>query len=74
MIIFFNHNVKLDDTIVILEAKDHEIEGRVSDIGLFFITLKTHQNEEITLPNNVFLQKMVKKRNDPARAPQVINN
>lgn len=62
IIIFFNHSVKLDDTILILD-KDFEIEGRVSDIGLFFLKLKTKENEEVSLPNNIFLQKMIKKRN-----------
>jgi small-conductance mechanosensitive channel len=60
VIIFFNHSVKLDDTITIVD-KDFNIEGRISDIGLFFVTLKT-QEEEITVPNNVFLQKMIKKK------------
>jgi small-conductance mechanosensitive channel len=61
IIIFFNHSVKLDDTIAIID-KDYEVEGRISDIGLFFIKLKTKQGEEVTLPNNVFLQKMIKKK------------
>lgn len=62
IILFFNHPVKLEDTIIIMEAKEYEIEGRVSNIGLFFVTLKTTENEEITLPNNVFLQKLIKKK------------
>jgi len=61
IIIFFNHSVKLDDTITIID-KDFAIEGRISDIGLFFVTLKTEQGEEVSLPNNIFLQKMIKKR------------
>tara|TARA_R110001592_G_scaffold38643_3_gene127386 strand:- start:6589 stop:7083 length:495 start_codon:yes stop_codon:yes gene_type:complete len=61
MIIFFNHSAKLDDTIQIID-KDYCIEGRISDIGLFFVQIKTTENEEVTLPNNVFLQKMIKKK------------
>lgn len=61
IIIFFNHPVKLDDTITIID-KDYEIEGRVSDIGVFFIILKTKEGEQITIPSNVFIQKMIKKR------------
>lgn len=61
LIIFFNHSAKLDDTIVIID-KDFEVEGRISDISLFFIKLKTEEEEEILIPNNVFLQKMVKKK------------
>lgn len=61
VIVFFNHSVKLDDTIVIID-KDYEIEGRVSDIGLFFIILKTKEGEQISVPSNVFIQKMIKKK------------
>ncbi len=61
IIIFFNHTVKLEDTITIID-KDYEIEGRVSDIGLFFVILKTKEAEEISIPNNVFTQKMIKKK------------
>ena len=60
VIIFFNHSVKLDDTISIID-KDYEVEGRVSDIGLFFVRLKTKNGEEVSLPNNIFMQKMIKK-------------
>ncbi|MCK0135442.1 MULTISPECIES: mechanosensitive ion channel domain-containing protein [unclassified Arenibacter] len=61
IIIFFNHPVKLEDTISIMD-KDYEIVGRVSDIGLFFIILKTNEGEQITIPSNVFIQKMIKKK------------
>ncbi len=63
IIIFFNHPIKLDDTIIIID-KDYEIEGRVSDVGLFFVILKTPNNEQITIPNNLFIQKMIKKNID----------
>lgn len=64
IIIFFSHNVRLDDTISIID-RDYEIEGRVSDVGFFFIRLKTAEGEEIILPNNIFMQKMIKKRVQP---------
>ena len=60
IIIFFNHPVKLNDSIIILEGKDYVIEGTVSKIGLFFVTLKTAESEEITLPNNIFITKSIK--------------
>lgn len=62
IIIFFNHSVRLEDTICIMEGKDYEIQGRVTDIGLFFVTLETEEGEEITLPNNIFIQKTIKKK------------
>jgi small-conductance mechanosensitive channel len=70
IIIFFNHPVKLNDSIIILEGKDYGIEGKVANIGLFFVTLETKESGEITLPNNIFILKSIKnvtneKRIDP---------
>ncbi|MFT4536221.1 MAG: small-conductance mechanosensitive channel [Saprospiraceae bacterium] len=63
LIIFFNHQVSIGDTIEILD-KDYQIEGKVSDIGIFFIIIKISSNEYVSLPSNVFMQKMVKKIKD----------
>ncbi|NLZ72570.1 MAG: mechanosensitive ion channel [Bacteroidales bacterium] len=60
LIIFFNHPIKIGDSLIIME-KDYEIEGVLNDIGVFFITIKTKENEKITMPSNIFLQKMIKK-------------
>lgn len=59
LIIYFNHPAKIGDTITILD-KEFNIEARISDIGMFFMTLKTESGEVITIPNNLFIQKMVK--------------
>ncbi len=61
IIIFFNHSVKIGDTIQIMEGKDYEVEGKVTDIGLFFVELQTAEGKEISLPNNIFIMKMIKK-------------
>jgi small-conductance mechanosensitive channel len=60
LIIFFNHQVNLGDAIVILD-KEYQIEGTISDIGIFFIIIKVGEHEYVSLPSNVFMQKMVKK-------------
>lgn len=59
IIIFISHPVKLGETITIID-KEFDIKGQVSDIGLFYVILKTDANEKITIPNNVFLQKATK--------------
>ncbi len=59
IIIFFNHSIRLDYTITIID-KDYEVEGRISDIGLFFVILKTIEGDQVSIPNNVFIQKMIK--------------
>lgn len=61
LVIFFSHPVKIGDMIKIMD-KDFEIEGRVSDIGIFFLIIKTEEGDQITLPSNVFMQKMIKKK------------
>jgi small-conductance mechanosensitive channel len=60
LIIFFNHPIRIGDSLTIME-KDYEIEGELSDIGIFFITIKTKEGKKITMPSNIFLQKMIKK-------------
>ena len=60
LILFFNHHIKIGDNISIAE-KDSMIEGRISDIGFFFVYIKTMDNEEIILPSNLFIQKAIKK-------------
>jgi small-conductance mechanosensitive channel len=61
LVIFFNHPVKIGDTITVMD-KEFNVEGRVSDIGIFFLIIKTTEGDQITLPSNVFMQKMVKKK------------
>jgi small-conductance mechanosensitive channel len=59
VILFVNYPVKIGDTITIME-KDNNIKGEIKDISAFFITLKTEENELITVPNSVILQKTIK--------------
>ncbi|MEM9051205.1 MAG: mechanosensitive ion channel domain-containing protein [Bacteroidota bacterium] len=61
VILFFNHNVRLHDKIAIMEGQDYLIEGTIKDIGVIFILLETDTGEEITLPNNIYIQKTIKK-------------
>jgi small-conductance mechanosensitive channel len=66
IILFFNHPIRIGDTITILEAKDYTIEGTVSYTGIFFITLTTSDGSEILIPNNQFIQKsIIKKKQHP---------
>ena len=60
LIIFFNHPIKIGDSLTIMD-KDYQIEGKLSDIGIFFIVIKTKENKKITIPSNVFMQKMIKR-------------
>ncbi|MEQ8928177.1 MAG: mechanosensitive ion channel [Fulvivirga sp.] len=60
VIIYFSHPVKVGDIISVLD-KDYHISGKIIDISIFFLTIKTVENEEITMPSNIFMQKMIKK-------------
>lgn len=59
LILYFNYPVKIGDYLTIME-KEYDTKGKIVDIGAFFITLKTDEEEYITLPNAVILQKMIK--------------
>ncbi|MCF8464651.1 MAG: mechanosensitive ion channel family protein [Flavobacteriales bacterium] len=61
LVIFFNHPVKIGDTIIVVD-KEFNIEGRVSDIGIFFLIVKDEHGDQITIPTNLFMQKMIKKK------------
>ena len=66
LILFINYPVKIGDSITILE-KDNNITGEIRDIGAFFITLKTPENELITIPNAIILQKNIKYSPQPGK-------
>lgn len=60
LILFFNHHVKIGDTISVAE-KDSQIEGVIIDIGFFFVHIDTKDNERISIPSNLFIQRAIKK-------------
>lgn len=60
MIIFFNYPTKIGDHITILD-RDYEIHGRIIDIAVFYVILESDSGEKITIPSNVFMQKMVRR-------------
>lgn len=60
-IIFFSYPSKIGDTITVLD-KDYPITGKIIDIEIFFVTIKTPEEEIVTIPNNVFIQKMIQQK------------
>lgn len=58
LILFFNHPLKLGDTIEVHD-KDYMLIGVVKDIGYYFVHIETENGEKFTIPNSVMLQKMV---------------
>lgn len=58
-IIFFNHPIKIGDRICVLD-KDFNIDGIISDIGIFYLYIRLENKEIISIPTNIFLDKMIK--------------
>jgi small-conductance mechanosensitive channel len=56
ILIFFNHPIKIGNTIKVLH-KDYHYEGEVTELNYFFVHLKTKDNEIITIPNSHFFEK-----------------
>lgn len=58
IILFFSFPFKIGDKIRLLD-KDFPIEARIVEIQSFYTLLRTEQGEEISIPNNLLLQKGV---------------
>jgi small-conductance mechanosensitive channel len=58
LILFFNHPLKLGDTIKVLD-KDCPFEGEITELTYFFVHLKTTSGDIITIPNALILQKSI---------------
>jgi small-conductance mechanosensitive channel len=58
IILFFNHPLKMGDTIKVLD-KDYPFEGEITELTYFFIHLRTKEGEIVTIPNSLLLQKSV---------------
>ena len=56
ILIFFNHPIKLGDTIKVLQ-KEYSYEGVVTEMNYIFVHIKTKDNEIITIPNSHFFEK-----------------
>ena len=56
IIIFFSYPFKIGD-IIKIHDKEYPVEGEIEDIKAFYIILKTADDEMITYPNNLLMQK-----------------
>lgn len=53
----------VDDVVELMEiAGESNVKGRVVDLNLIFTTLKTEDGDEIKIPNNLFFQKVIRKK------------
>ena len=61
LIPFFNHPMKIGETIHILD-KEYDIEGELVDISFFFMYIKTKENHLVTIPTSVVLAKTIVRK------------
>lgn len=67
LIIFFSHPAGIGDRIRVLD-NDFRIEGTIRDIGLLFTIVQTPEGDIVSIPNNVFTQKIVSRLRPAAPA------
>jgi small-conductance mechanosensitive channel len=58
ILLFFNHPLKLGDTISVLD-KEYPVEGEITELTYFYVHLKTKNGDLITIPNSIFIMKTV---------------
>lgn len=58
LVMFFTHPAKLGDIIQISE-KDYFLRGKLTSISFFFMHLESEDGQQITIPNNITLQKII---------------
>jgi small-conductance mechanosensitive channel len=56
ILLFFNHSLKLGDTIKVFD-KEYPFEGEIVDLTYFFVHLRTRTGQLITIPNTILFQK-----------------
>jgi small-conductance mechanosensitive channel len=61
LILFFNHPMKIGETIHILD-KEYDIEGELVDISFFFMYIKTKEDHLVTIPTSVVLAKTIVRK------------
>ena len=55
LVLFFYHPMKIGDTIKI-EDNNRVIEGKILDVTYFFMYVRTHDGQTITIPNAIILK------------------
>jgi small-conductance mechanosensitive channel len=62
VILFFYHPMRIGDRVRVLD-KDFNWVGIVTDITGFYVHIKTDDNENITLPNSLVIQRGIQLLN-----------
>lgn len=58
LILFFNHPLRIGQFIQVFD-KEYTVEGKLEDISFFFMHVRTKENQIVTIPNNLVLQRTI---------------
>lgn len=64
IIIFFYHPLKIGDTVRVLD-KEFDSTGTVINMTGFYVLIETENNQKVTVPNSVVLQKGIEFLKQP---------
>ncbi|AZQ65405.1 mechanosensitive ion channel family protein [Flammeovirga pectinis] len=67
LILFFAYPFKIGDYVRIQDGGDNSVEGTIINITLFNIRIITEDDVEVSYPNNLALQKPIKRYRKNAR-------
>lgn len=59
-VLFFSVPYKINDKITVIDGL-FNLTGTIEDMSLFYVYLKDEEGHSISIPNNVMLQKVVKR-------------
>jgi MscS family membrane protein len=62
-VLYFSASFKIDDVVTIKDG-DNSVSGRVVDMTLFYVRIRTAEGDTVSLPNNLMLQKAVVRHGD----------
>jgi len=57
-VLYFSAPFKIEDTITIKDG-DNSVTGRILDMTLFYVHIRTPEENTVSVPNNLMLQKAV---------------
>ena len=66
LILFFNHPLRIGQFIQVFD-KDYTVEGKLEDISFFFMHVRTKENQIVTIPNNLVLQRTVLMKTETSK-------
>ncbi|WP_281616347.1 mechanosensitive ion channel domain-containing protein [Flammeovirga sp. SubArs3] len=72
LVLFFAYPFKIGDYIRIQDGGENSIEGEIVNITLFNIRIKDADNVYTSYPNNLAIQKPIKKMKKPSKKKAVI--